>query len=163
MIRALTGMSVLILVVGCSGAPAGSGGAANPGGAPAGDPGECAFEATDDAREAVRRLDELHQELIGELEADLDEEDPMEDQQEIYAAMATIDEGCLAAYNTIGFPDPPPAAVNPARSALEDVAVSRRAAADAATEEEFEAAVADQADAFRDWLMWRNTLLLQLR
>ena len=161
MIRALIGTSVVILLVGCGSAPAGggAGGGANPGGAPVGDPSACEFTPSEDAHAAFTALDARHQELTGELEADLEGARTMEEQQEIYAAIATIDEACLAALATIAFPSQANASLGQTQGALEDLAASRRAAAEAATDEEFEAALVAEGDALRDWQMWRNLLL----
>lgn len=162
MIRALACTALLTLLVGCGGGPAG-GAAGTPIPGLEGDASACAFAQTDDPHEAFTLLDARYQELIAELEEDLEAAEDQEEQQEIYAEMAAVDAACLAALGTISFPSRANSSVGPASRALEDVALSRLAIADAATEEEFEDAVHALEDSVSDWRMWRNALLLSLR
>ncbi len=163
MIRALFGTSVVALLVACSGAPPGDGGGGGQGGGGGelGAGGPCEIASSDSARAAFVLLDERHQELTEELAEDL-EDASMEEQREIFTEMAAIDEACLAVFDQISFPPQVDQSVRPTRGALEDLAATRRAVADAGTGEEFEAAVARAEDALRDWQMWRNLFLTQL-
>ncbi len=155
-------LAIVLVAMAACGASPGSGGAQGEGTGAAGDAAACAFEPSDDPHEAFTRLDARHQELTAELEADLETAETMEEQQEIYAAIAAVDEACLAVLSSISFPSSADSVLRLTVSALEDLAASRRDVADAATEEEFEDAVAATESALVEWRQWRNTLLLAL-
>ncbi len=163
MIRALAGAFLALILIGCSGSPPSDGGAtqipAGPGGA---GQGGCEFAHSDDPEESLTLLVQQHKALVAELAEDLETAETLEERQEIYAAMATVDEACLEALRAIPFPAEVDSTLGLAVSALETLAASRRAAANAATEQEFDDAVTAQGSAQRGWDQWRNALLLDL-
>ena len=162
MIRALAGTLLVFMLAGCSSSPdaAATQLPGEPGGAPQGT--GCEYAQSDDVQESLRLLDEHHKALIAELAEGLETADTLAERQEIYAAMATVDEACLQALRAIPFPPEVDSTLRLAVRALERLAASRHEVASAATEEEFEDAVAALENAVRGWDTWRNYLLLDL-